>query len=243
MKDLELSRNLEELINSKSKLVNANTETNSGNDVLVKKMSTKAQKNGPVLPMTQFQFQAKKESSLRTDPARGIRGKRKTAKVHAQFNTSGLGSTLKNIEKSFDQEQNRLAHGTGTVSQHHNSGANIESNPDQTLNESHPSVKKLAQEPIPNPIDVSQMVQHGEDRMPNKSKDETVFDRKLMENISEYSRSQKAKNRKKSMEPDKWEVNQRSESTENHKTRSRDASCEKSDHEKPKQSLYNQLNI
>ena len=62
-----------------------------------------------------------------------------------------------------------------------------------------------------------------------------MFDRKFMENISEYSRSQKNKQWQKSVQPDKWEVHQRSESTEKQKSRSRDPSAEKSEsNEKPK---------
>ena len=49
---------------------------------------------------------------------------------------------------------------------------------------------------------------------------ETIFDKKFMENISEYSRSQKFKKVIKSIGPDKWESNQRSNSTENDESRS-----------------------
>ena len=128
--------------------------------------------------------------------------------------------------------------GTGTVSHHAASGVNPESNPDHTeLNESVGSRKKL-RSPRANPIDASPVspsdgskaIKYGEDQVVTKSNEEPIFDRKLMENISEYSRSQKAKNRtKKSVSPAKWEVNPGSDSTENQRSRSGGPSAERSE--------------
>ena len=104
------------------------------------------------------------------------------SQIHTEVLTGTLGQTLKKIEKSFDNEQHRVVHGTKTSSNQNI----IDSNPDQTLNESLNSLKrnneKLNQQ---NPLDAGFSARKYDETSIIEVKDDNTFDRKSAENRSE----------------------------------------------------------